>query len=177
MAILMEAYSVVLRLETIEKRFGWFQFRKKLVPNPSLLCDGEIVRIGFQGDLDIKLFLGRLHREGFNTRDSRSTDTARVDRFRGQSTECNWLECGTGHLMGSAQPGVAAMRLKNSRSRLLAVPRADGWHSEGPSLVMGEDYSGNGRLVRLGEPHSPQRHGADDRTESTLRSWFEIGVA
>jgi hypothetical protein len=53
MAVLIEAISVVIRADTLLKKFpgGWGAF-KLIVPNQTLCADNEIVRVGFMAPQD-----------------------------------------------------------------------------------------------------------------------------
>lgn len=56
MAVLIEAISVVVRKDAIEKRFpgGWDSFLDE-IPNNTLCTDGELVRVGFMSPQDVML--------------------------------------------------------------------------------------------------------------------------
>ncbi len=61
MAVLVEAISVVVRIDAIRKKLigGWSRF-EKLVPNPTLCSDGELARVGFLGPDETKAFIDEL---------------------------------------------------------------------------------------------------------------------
>jgi len=58
MAVLVEAISVIVRVDSINKKFpgGWIGF-KDHVPNQTLCADNELARVGFMTSEDVKNFV------------------------------------------------------------------------------------------------------------------------
>ena len=66
MAVLVEAISVVIRLETLaEKYTGGVDQYAQDCPNGTFCMDGNIVRVGFMSPDDVNAFIGNLERLGF----------------------------------------------------------------------------------------------------------------
>lgn len=128
MAILMEGISVVVRIETIRKKFrgGWNAF-KSIIPNKSLCSDNELARVGFMAPPDAGVFVGQLQEAGLVFVNSgKAIDLVVVDQLRGPTAPCDWLEFG--HV--SMECGeVAACRLAGSQSMEVVTP--DWWTYEG----------------------------------------------
>ena len=60
MAVLVEAISVVVRREAIDRSFagGWDSF-VSLVPNATLCSDGQLARVGFMDPKAVERFVRR----------------------------------------------------------------------------------------------------------------------
>lgn len=96
MAVLIEALSVVIRLETIADKYpgGVDQYIKDC-PNRTLCMDDEIARVGFMTGIDAFDFIGSLERFGFRfVVDDEYDEVVLVDQFRGIDMPCDWLEYG-----------------------------------------------------------------------------------
>jgi len=96
MAVLIEAYSVVIRLETIADKYpgGVDQYIKDC-PNQTFCMDDEIARVGFMHGADAHDFIGSLERCGFRcVVDDEYDEVVLVDQFRGIDIPCEWLEYG-----------------------------------------------------------------------------------
>ena len=94
MAVLVEAISVVIRVDSLLKIFpGGREEFKRIVPNQTLCADNEIVRVGFMVPDDVESFVKTMEKNGLTfIRDNESVDIAVVDQMRGPTMECNWLE-------------------------------------------------------------------------------------
>jgi len=82
MAVLVEAISVIVRMDTISSKYhgGWDAFIDD-VPNGTLCFDGEIARVGFMAPTDVKAFRKDLERKGLQFLDNgKSIDIAVVDQ-------------------------------------------------------------------------------------------------
>ena len=127
MAVIVEATSVILRIDRIRETYpgGWEAFAHDS-PNTTLCADDEIVRIGFMTPVDVEAFLGKLAQRGFvYARDGKAVDLVVVDQIHGLLMECDWLEFGRIDFDGNR---VAACRLKGSQIPSLYTP--DGWKFE-----------------------------------------------
>lgn len=128
MAVLCEAISVVVRVDSVERYcLGGSQRFAELVPNSTFCTDGELFRVGFMVPDDVHDFIEQLRRHGLQFDDNASEDVRRppqrpesdimvVDQIAGPTTFCNWLECGRIQISESAEVTVA----------LLATPRPTG---------------------------------------------------
>jgi hypothetical protein len=127
MAVLIEAISVVIRLDAIRHRFpgGWQAF-KLAVPNKTLCADNEIARVGFMHTADVESYVNELVRVGLRyLSDGSVVDLVVVDQQRGPAAVCNWIEFGFVTVDGHR---LASCRLKGSTSKQLMRP--DGWQFE-----------------------------------------------
>ena len=96
MAVLVEGISVIVRRDSIERKFpgGWNAFVKS-VPNATLCTDGDIARIGFMDPKDVEKYIERLELNGLTfLDDGKTVDIAVLDQQRGPTISCNWLEFG-----------------------------------------------------------------------------------
>ena len=94
MAVLAEAISVIMRCETIETRYprGGDGYVKD-APNKTLCTDGRLARVGFMAPHDVKSFVSRLEKLGFEfVRDGKAIDMCVVDQLHGPTARCEWLE-------------------------------------------------------------------------------------
>jgi hypothetical protein len=128
MAVLVEAISVVVRRDAIDRVLpnGWDDFAA-LAPNSTLCTDEELARIGFMTPTDAKGFIAKLEALGFKfVVGGEAIDVMVVDQQRGPMARNAWLE--TGHVEVAAGKRVAAARLAGSELRVIASP--DGWRFE-----------------------------------------------
>lgn len=123
MAVLMEAISVVIRVETIQGKFpGGMSAFLAVVPNKTYCSDGELARVSFMVPQDVGAFVDRLESSGLRfLRAGSAADLAVVDQRSGPTTPCAWLEFGHVNLSAGGNR-VAASRLKGSRSKQIATP-------------------------------------------------------
>jgi len=94
MSVLIEAISVVIRLEAVERFYpGGLDGLKGCPPNRTLCNDDHLVRIGFMVPFDVGNYIGRLEKMGFQfLLDGSARDIAVVDQHQGLTTPCDWLE-------------------------------------------------------------------------------------
>jgi len=130
MAVLVEGISVIIRVSEIQNKIsgGWEGF-KKYVPNRTLCCDNEVVRIGFMTPDDVKDFVEKLESLGLIFQENaEAKDIAVADQIRGITTKCPWLEFGHVNLDGDPKKRIAACRLAGSDQNQIFTP--DGWKFE-----------------------------------------------
>jgi hypothetical protein len=127
MSVLVEAISVIVRVDAIHEKFpgGWIGF-KDLIPNQTLCSDNELARVGFMTPEDAKNFVNWLESAGLIYHDGgKAKDLVVVDQLRGPMVSCDWVEFG--HVGGNER--VAACRLTGSMQAVLMRP--EGWSFEG----------------------------------------------
>jgi hypothetical protein len=128
MAVLIEAIAVVMRRETINRRYegGWPRFVADAV-NGTLCADSDIAQISFMHPDDVHAFIQRLARHGFVFLDANGAaeDIVVVDQHEGPKIPCTWIE-----FLRLKVPGgtVSAARLTGSSEKNLACPT--GWKFE-----------------------------------------------
>ena len=96
MAVLVEAYSVIVRRDSIDSKFtgGWQGFRKT-VPNATLCTEGELARVGFMDFVDVCHYVEELEQNGLMyIKDGKAVDIAICDQYKGLHSECEWIEYG-----------------------------------------------------------------------------------
>jgi hypothetical protein len=94
MAVLCEAFSVIVRRDRIVAQFrgGWEAFLKN-VPNQTACADESLVRVGFMHSDDIDAFVAQLCRAGLTFMEGgQAIDFAIVDQTAGLRTPATWLE-------------------------------------------------------------------------------------
>lgn len=128
MAVLVEAISVIVRRDAINKGFigGWRGFLNA-VPNNTLCADDDLARVGFMSPPDVEEFVRHLERAGLVfTSNGKALDIAVVDQMRGPTIPAEWLEFA--HLALSGNGGkVAACWLFEGPEllrELICLPRA-----------------------------------------------------
>lgn len=94
MSILIEAITVVVRVEAIERGLkGGLKAFEAASPNPTFRCDGYLAAVGFMTPTDVEVFVRSLEREGLrHIRNGAGLDMAVVDQIHGPSAPCAWLD-------------------------------------------------------------------------------------
>ena len=94
MAVIIEAFSIIIRNSTIETKFpGGLDGYKKACPNTSLCTDGELCRVGFMTEVEISNYLKFLSENGISICDkNRRTQIAYVDHDGSLKWECDWIQ-------------------------------------------------------------------------------------
>jgi hypothetical protein len=135
MAVLVEAISVVVRRDAIERSLdgGWRAFVSH-VPNATFCTDGQLVRVGFMEPKAVEQFVEGLQAAGLVfLRSGKCVDIAVVDQQRGPTMPCEWL-------------GFARIPFGKSGSKVAAC-----WLFEGPRLAAGVHFPG--KSINLATPN------------------------
>jgi hypothetical protein len=107
MAVLVEAFSVIVRRASIDCHFegGWTEFQSS-IPNQTACTDEALVRIGFLDSVEVYGYINFLVSRGLVYEadsdcglerldcERTQTDIALVDQLRGPLIDCSWLEFG-----------------------------------------------------------------------------------
>jgi hypothetical protein len=122
MPVLIEANSIIVRIDAIEDRFkgGWAAFADD-VPNSTLCSDGEIARVGFMNPNDGSDYIDRLVSFGLVfKRGEQCADIGVALQVDGLALPCDWLDYGTIEIA----PGqtVCAVWMKGSDNRQVCCP-------------------------------------------------------
>lgn len=128
MAVLVEAISVIVRRDAVEKRFpgGWRGFLRQ-VPNRTLCSDRDFARVGFMSPADVAAYTSTLEVGGLVFRkDGQAVDFAVVDQLRGPAISAPWLEFGKLETGGMK---ISACWPAGQSPKEIALP--DGWKYEG----------------------------------------------
>jgi hypothetical protein len=131
MAVLVEAFSVIVKISSIRDNYrgGWEAFKKDC-PNGTLVSDGEVARIGFTEPRHVVVMIDRLKMVGFKfAGESKESDFCVVDQLTGPTTVCDWIDVGTVPMDGDDTHLVTAGRLKGSQLQALMKPV--GWKFKG----------------------------------------------
>ena len=94
MAVLVEAISVIVRRDSINRSYigGWAGFLSH-VPNSTLCADNELARVGFMDPKNVERFISDLQHHGLVfLSDGKSIDIAVIDQQQGPTELCDWLE-------------------------------------------------------------------------------------
>ena len=94
MAVLVEAISVIVRKDAIERAYpsGWRDF-VEYVPNETFCADDDLARVGFMNPRDVKRFIERICTHGLiHMSGGKFVDIAVVDQQRGPTQPCDWLQ-------------------------------------------------------------------------------------
>jgi hypothetical protein len=166
MAVLVEAISVIVRLDAVKTRFsgGWREFIG-CVKNSTLCYDECLARVGFMSPNDADAFVKRIVGGGLTfLRDGQAVDIAIVDQIRGPIMPVDWLEFAYMNLAGTENKVAICwvfegerrgdgihMSLSADRTMTLATP--DGWVYErslsaNSKFVKNEEMQENVKLMR-----------------------------
>jgi len=130
MAVLIEAISVVIRLETIADKYpGGVEQYIEDCPNHTLCLDDDLVRVGFMTGHDLFDFIGSLERLGFKHMDDYDdfAEIAVVDQHDGIVRPCDWLEF-LNLVIFDGDLRISICRIKGSAIDSIAFPA--GWNYE-----------------------------------------------
>jgi hypothetical protein len=94
MAVIIEAFSIIIRNSTIEAEFpGALDGYRKACPNTSLCTDGELCRVGFMTEPEISDYLRFLSENGIPVCDKNGrAQIAYVDHDGKILWECDWIQ-------------------------------------------------------------------------------------
>jgi hypothetical protein len=123
MAVLVEGISVIVRRETIQKRFegGWRAF-VETVPNRTFCTDDVLARVGFMNPFDVESYIDTLKERGLQfLADGKALDIAVFDQLRGPTTGCDWLNYARLPL-GESGDVIAACWLNDASVEIRSVP-------------------------------------------------------
>lgn len=96
MAVLVEAISIVIRKDAIDREYagGWAEFLTK-APNGSVCADGQVGRVGFLTAREAEAFVQGLEEHGLvYCRGGEAVDFVVVDQLSGPQAPCRWLSFG-----------------------------------------------------------------------------------
>jgi hypothetical protein len=122
MPVLVEANSIIVRVEAIRERFagGWPAFADD-VPNSTLCSDGEIARAGFMNPNDGSDYIDRLVRFGLVFKHGEQCqDIAVAIQGEGLALPCDWLDYGGIEI--APEQCVCAVWTKGNDSRQVYCP-------------------------------------------------------
>lgn len=129
MAVLVEAFSVIVRRDAIAQRFkgGWKAFLD-VIPNATGCYDSDLVRVGFMEPGGVKAFVSELEAGGLAyLRNGQAVDMAVADQIHGIIVPAPWLEFGRIELFDPPMK-VAACWLAGKEVDGVALP--PGWTYE-----------------------------------------------
>lgn len=119
MALLVEAFCVVIRNSIIEEKYpGGIEAYSKACPNSTFCTDGEICRVGFMTKEDVKNYLLTLPCKGIYVVEDDMLHVALINQDKGLEYPCNWLQ------VGRYQGMMVAMLVGSTLDKLVAPP---GW--------------------------------------------------
>lgn len=121
MAVLIEAYSVIVRVQAIrDKYFGGVKAFMDDIPNSTFCTDGAVGRVGFMSLDDAFFYSAELMKKGLHSEMvDENTDIAYAMQDVGVMEKCSWLiaekliidkngnEVTACSLIGSAQQGLS----------------------------------------------------------------------
>jgi len=96
MAVLVEAFSVIVRRDSIDKSFagGWSAF-VRTIPNRTSCYEDELVRVGFMEPDSVRQYIETLEQGGLVfLDDDKAVDMVVCDQHDGPTTTCDWVEFG-----------------------------------------------------------------------------------
>ncbi len=123
MAVLVEANSVIVRVQAIRERYagGWNEFAEA-VPNGTLCTDDDVARVGFMNPDDCAAYIAGLESHGLTfLDDGQSQDIAVAPQTDGITVPCDWLEFGQFDIAPGQR--IAVAQLKGTASRQIFCPQ------------------------------------------------------
>lgn len=154
MAVLIEAYSVVIKGDEILKKWpgGWKAF-EDAVPNQTLCTDGSLVRVGFMAHVDAIEYCKTLSANNLNvvTREH-DGDYVLVGQLEGPVIQPDWLQ-------------FESMEKADDESKQIAVCRLKGDTRPGLSAPIGWKYKGS----MSDKPNFASKEEAEQRLEKIRR--------
>ncbi len=130
MTVLVEAVSVIIKLEAIDRVLsnGWESFREHM-PNFTLCRDDHFARFCFMNKDEAMAFKDKLESLNFVYQSKEGAqDFVFIDQQHGPTIPCSWIEYGHVDLYNDPQKKVAACRLAGSQDEGVVTP--DGWKYE-----------------------------------------------
>jgi len=146
MPVLIEGISVVIRCDTLEKKYqGGLRQYIHDVPNITFCTDNEITRVGFMVPTDVGGYINNLKKHGLIfAEDGHFIDIAVVDMLHGFTAKCDWLEFKTTHSL-EKEEHYSWCRLVGSCATEIFLP--DGWDFE-TSLTKKHTFASNGEFEK-----------------------------
>ena len=129
MAVLIEAISVVIRLETLAEKYpgGVDQYAEDC-HNGTFCMDKDIARVGFMSPEDVDAFIDNLELLGLTcVTNGEYEEIAVLAQFRGLILPCEWLECLDVKIFEGDQK-LMVCQIKGSAFSGVALP--GGWNYE-----------------------------------------------
>jgi len=129
MAVLVEANSVIVKIDAIIERYGGgIDAFERCSPNATLCTDGDLARFGFMSPPEVDIYIQQLETMGLDfLLDGVPQDIVIVNQLDGPTTECNWIE--VARIKYDEDQIVTAARMVGTASDSLWTP--DGWQFEG----------------------------------------------
>lgn len=124
MAVLIEAWSVVVRLDAIDARFdgGWENFLRS-VPNRTLCMDKNLTRVAFMRGDDAEAYIEFLASRGLvPTNDTHWLDMVMFNHVTGLEEPAPWLKTATTTLMPGQSVLVAWLSTRTSSASITYLP-------------------------------------------------------
>jgi hypothetical protein len=120
MAIVIEAFTVIVRNSTLDAKYpGGKEAFASECPNRTYCCDEALSRVSFMHPYDADSFVVNLAKKGLTfVANSRAVDVAIISQFHGLSHECDWLVLGM-------YKGVPVAWLAGTTSKTIVGP--PGW--------------------------------------------------
>lgn len=143
MSVLIEAWSIIVRNDTLERKYpGGVAKYAADTPNTTFCTDGLLTRVGFLDSDDVDVLLSTLSEYGLiYISGNKCVDIAVINQHTGLEAECDWIEGGT---VGS---GFGAVWLRGTPPRGLSTPA--GWKPD-PSLQFVSESDAPDRIVPVG---------------------------
>ena len=136
MAVLIEAWSVLVRRDAIEQRIegGWSNFLS-LIPNRTLCTDGKLARVGFMSWDDAEEFVQRVADAGLDaSNESQWLDLTIVNQLEGPTGPTPWLRTSHVNLAPDQKILVGWISSRPVPDGVMTVPTdvavPDGWTYE-----------------------------------------------
>jgi hypothetical protein len=150
MAVLVEAFSVIVRKEALERKFpGGLDGYQRQLPNGTYCADEQLCRVGFMADADAMAHARGLVSAGLQgPAAGPSPELAIVSAASGHLIPCEWLEVELRwYPCGGHQVGVMVAKLPGANVTQFSTPA--GWRPKPMTLFSAEDLIATHELVKV----------------------------
>ena len=136
MAVLIEAISVIIKVESILSIFNNnIDKFESMIPNNTVCSDNELYRIGFMATSDAFNFVKNLENVGFvHLENNLSQDIVLICQKNGFYSECEWAECYNYKM--KTDKFVVGCRIKEGKEDRLFLPES--WTYESSLYCQGD---------------------------------------
>lgn len=153
MAVLVEALSVVVRVNRIRSKFaGGLEAFKKSIPNGTFCMDSRLARVGFMNPVDVENYVAYLERNGLTfISNGKAKDIVVIDQFKGPTVACDWIELVT---IKCEDKECRICRSKIEPNDTLSFSAPAGWKFGEAKILYMENEEVKNRMVYLGKEGS-----------------------
>ncbi|MEA3503327.1 MAG: hypothetical protein U9R47_11160 [Actinomycetota bacterium] len=154
MSVLVEAHSIIVKVESLEALFpGGLAAYKDSIPNQTFCTDGTLTRVGFMAPTDVAHWFESVlmgHGLGIDSSTGLSATTVVVDQMTGPTGPCDWIS------VADHQDGYRYCWLAGTDPGAFAAPGYwEASYSRDLSLVIDDDQGSPTIVGPAGDDDAP----------------------